>query len=322
MALTEEGLIHVPGLLSRWVRLANGARAHYMTAGETGPSVILLHGGFAGSSGTAGWRYAAPFLGANGFRVYCPDLPGFGLSDVREEHWPTGLGSHVDYLQHFADALCVERFHLAGNSMGCIDSVNFLCAHPNRVLSYALIAGFVGDVAPLQVEPKVNPAVLASFDGTEESMRRMMETIIGHDEAIDDELIAMRTATARRTEQSRAALGPAMLMYALGMGDDAEAVRLTTRGRLDRLPTPGICIYGQDDGMVPVEQGHLQEDALPGIQFFYPDDCGHQAQTDQPDMINHLLLEFFRDGRVGRKTADWAGVSSRRPENAALVEAP
>src|ERR1700722_12221524 len=67
--LTEEGLIKVPGLLSRWVRLGNGAKAHYMTAGETGPSVMLLHGGIPGSSGTAGFRFTASFLGANGFRV-------------------------------------------------------------------------------------------------------------------------------------------------------------------------------------------------------------------------------------------------------------
>ena len=44
----------IPGLYSRWVRLANGARAHYVISGETGPAVILLHGGIVGSSGTAG----------------------------------------------------------------------------------------------------------------------------------------------------------------------------------------------------------------------------------------------------------------------------
>src|SRR5687767_13202120 len=87
--LTDEGIIHIPGLHSRWVRLANGAKAHYVTSGETGPAIILLHGGIVGSSGTAGWRFMAPFLGANGFRVYCPDQPSFGLSDTRPEYHPT-----------------------------------------------------------------------------------------------------------------------------------------------------------------------------------------------------------------------------------------
>ena len=45
VALTDEGIINVPGMASRWVRLANGARAHYVTAGDSGPAIILLHGG-------------------------------------------------------------------------------------------------------------------------------------------------------------------------------------------------------------------------------------------------------------------------------------
>ena len=39
--LTEENIIHIPGLHSRWARLASGARTHYVTSGETGPAIIL-----------------------------------------------------------------------------------------------------------------------------------------------------------------------------------------------------------------------------------------------------------------------------------------
>jgi 2-hydroxy-6-oxonona-2,4-dienedioate hydrolase len=46
------------------------------------------------------------------------------------------------------------------------------------------------------------------------------------------------------------------------------------------------------------------------LQVFYSEDCGHQAQTDRPDLVNPVLLEFFRDGIVGAPTA--AGVSDRR----------
>jgi pimeloyl-ACP methyl ester carboxylesterase len=115
MALTEEGIIEVPGMDSRWVRLANGARAHYMTSGSTGPAVLLLHGGLPGSSGTAGWRFMAPFLAQHGFRVYCPDMPAFGLSDTRKEHWPTGIDSFVEFIHEFANALCLDKFHISGN---------------------------------------------------------------------------------------------------------------------------------------------------------------------------------------------------------------
>src|SRR5688572_23665154 len=103
--LTEEDIIHIPGLASRWVRLANGAKAHYVTSGDTGPAVILAHGGIEGSSGTAGWRFMAPFLGANGFRVYAPDQPGFGWSDTKPEYIRRNAKDHVDFIKMFADAL-------------------------------------------------------------------------------------------------------------------------------------------------------------------------------------------------------------------------
>jgi 2-hydroxy-6-oxonona-2,4-dienedioate hydrolase len=76
MPLTDEGLIDIPGVASRWVCLANGARAHYSTSGDKGPAVILLHGAIAGSSGLAGFRFMLPFLGEQGFRVYDPRSPG------------------------------------------------------------------------------------------------------------------------------------------------------------------------------------------------------------------------------------------------------
>src|SRR2546421_178088 len=72
----------------------------------------------------------------------------------------------------------------------------------------------------------------------------------------------------------------------------------------------------------PVENGFRQEEKLPNVQLFYPDECGHQGQTDQPEMFNQVFLEFFRDGKVSWKTAQWAGVSRRRPINPNVVEQP
>ena len=276
--LTEEDIVFVPGLHSRWVRLANGARAHYVTSGETGPAVILLHGGIEGSSGTAGWRFMAPFLGANGFRVYCPDQPGFGLSDAsRPEHMERGPKAQVDFLRMFADALCIDKFHLSGNSFGCTNSCNFLISHPERVLSVAFIAGGLGDivdpsrrVAPKDGKFTPNPDyVMPQFDGTDESMRVLMEGIIYEKKAIWPELVTMRVRAALRHREARqkAGLPPATLFPPQ---DPNLAQVFTTKNRLDRLTTPMIYMYGMDDVLSPVENGFNQEDAVPNIQFFYP----------------------------------------------------
>lgn len=320
MALTEEGLIEVPGMMSRWIRLASGAKAHYMTSGTTGPAVVLLHGGLPGSSGTAGWRFMAPFLGANGFRVYCPDMPAFGLSDDREEFWPEGVHSYVDFIHEFTTALCLDEFHLAGNSMGCMNTANYVVAHPERVLSFALIAGDIGDVVPAGLKPPAK-IELTQYDGTREGMRSMMSAIIFRGEAINDDLIEMRYAAAERGKKAHAQFWPGLLQYGriIPWENPNIEARLSTKGRLDKLTIPGIYLYGTEDVLTPVEWGYEQEKVLPNVQFFYPEETGHQGQTDSPEIFNNVFLDFFRDGQVSRQSADAAGVSKLRPELPALV---
>lgn len=315
MALTEEGLIEVPGMSSQWVRLPSGAKAHYMTSGTTGPAVVLLHGGIPGSSGTAGWRFMAPYLGENGFRVYCPDMPAYGLSDPRPEYAPTHLHDHVDFIHEFVTALGLEKFHLAGNSMGCANTANYVVAHPERVLSYILVAGDVGDLVP-GPKPPSTISGLSGYDGTREGMRAMMEAIIYRGEVISDDLIEMRYQAAARHAESVKKFFPSILEYAgvKPWSDENIAARLSTKGRIERITTPACYLFGKEDVLTPVEWGYAQEDLLPNVQFFYPEECGHQGQTDRPDLFNPVFLEFFRDGKVSRATADAAGVSKRREE--------
>ncbi|MGW1783705.1 alpha/beta fold hydrolase [Streptomyces sp. NPDC002143] len=317
MALTEENILHVPGLLSRWVRLGNGERAHYMTAGETGPAVILLHGGIPGSSGASGWRFMAPLLAEQGFRVFCPDQPGFGLSDPRPEYRPVnGPYTHVDFLNRFADALCLDEFYLSGNSMGCINTSHYVVRYPHRVKRFVLIAGPVGDQVPFAIEQGLKAQV--GWDGERSTMKRMMQSIIHHEEQITDDLLDARMSAADIHKEGWIAWQKA---NNLGVLDHDVAIALSTRGRLNNLRTPGICLYGRNDTILPMEDlGYKVEDGLPNVQFFYPDDCGHQGQTDQPELFTAVFTEFFRDGKVSRKTADSAGVSKRRPELPEIVE--
>jgi 2-hydroxy-6-oxonona-2,4-dienedioate hydrolase len=324
--LTEEDIIHIPGLHSRWVRLGSGAKAHYVTSGETGPAVILLHGGIVGSSGTAGWRFMAPFLGANGFRVYCPDMPGFGWSDTSPEHYPThGVKSHIDFIREFADALCIDKFHLSGNSMGASNSTYFVVNHPDRVLSVAFIASPPVLTPAERIPPKdgkftPNPAYVSPpWDGSAESMRVLMAGIIYEAKAVWPELIEMRNKAATRQKASQAARTAAME----NLAKDPNYLQWTNvTQRLASMTIPMIHLYGMQDVLGPVENGFRIEDKLPNVQAFYPDECGHQGQTDQPEMFNQVFLEFFRDGKVSWKTSEWAGVSRRRAINPKLVAAP
>ncbi|MDP3659835.1 alpha/beta fold hydrolase [Phenylobacterium sp.] len=328
LKLTDENIIDLPGIASRWVRLADGRKAHYVTAGDKGPAVVLLHGGIEGSSGTAGWRFMAPVLAAAGFRVYCPDRPGFGLSDISKlEYLDTGPKANVDFLNMFADALCLDKFHLSGNSAGCMVSCDYVVSNPERVLSVMFIAGFLGDICDVpNVPPKdgkftPNPSyVMKPWDGTPEGMQHLMDGIIYAKGAVWPALVQMRTLAGNAQREVRARFG--VERQPLRATEPNEKQIFSTKGRLDKLTIPMIYLYGMQDVLLPVENGFHQEDAVPNIQFFYPTETGHQGQTDRPDTFNKVALEFFKTGKVSWPLAVEAGVSLRRPIDPRYIQEP
>jgi 2-hydroxy-6-oxonona-2,4-dienedioate hydrolase len=158
--------------------------------------VVLLHGGIPGSSGTAGWGMLVTRLAEAGFRVYCPDQPGFGLSDPRPEYRPAqGVYSHINFLERFVEALCLDLF-IAGNSMGCANTSLYVASYPHRVERFILIAGPVGDVMPFPAQDRMQVPI--GWDGTRETRMKKMNSIIHHKEAITDDLLEMRSSVSRR----------------------------------------------------------------------------------------------------------------------------
>ncbi len=330
--LTEENLVHTPGIASRFVRLGSGAKAHYMASGDTGPAVILLHGGAAGASSTLGWRHLPQFLGANGFRVYCPDLPGYGLTDpgpAGQEYSKLGTIGESLFLNDFADALCLDTFFMGGQGTGMELIVQYVMAHPERVPGMLLIDGRLWGLVDIAKRVVTKDGKWASEPGREPlpsdspEAERMASQMLGmtvNPSTVWPSLVTMRLKHAAFQAESFSLRQPANERIA----NDPNLQQLVSiKGRFDKLTIPAVYLFGLQDNNNPVENGFLQEDlGLENIQFFYIDECGHQGQNDQPEKFGQISLEFFRDGKVSWKTAEWVGVSRRTPINANLVEEP
>ena len=69
--------------------------------------------------------------------------------------------------------------------------------------------------------------------------------------------------------------------------------RYCMKDTLPKLKIPGLFIWGKQDAVAPVETGYKLEKLLPNITFEYIENCGHQAQTDQPEIVNKLVIDFL-----------------------------
>ena len=74
----NEAQMFLIGAQSSFVEV-DGYRIHYYALGPAdGPVAVLVHG-LGGRS--EDWEKLAPYLAKAGYRVYLPDLPGFGQSE-------------------------------------------------------------------------------------------------------------------------------------------------------------------------------------------------------------------------------------------------
>jgi pimeloyl-ACP methyl ester carboxylesterase len=146
-----------------------------------------------------------PTLGTK-YQVYALDsVGGFGDTDP---YYPAseGVQSRVDQLEAFMDTLCIEKAAVGGNSQGAWVAAKYALDHPDRVEKLVLIAsntisGSMGMEIPMTEGMKA----IRAYNGTEESMRAFLQTIVWNKNLITDELVKLRNDCANRpgAEQAR-----------------------------------------------------------------------------------------------------------------------
>jgi pimeloyl-ACP methyl ester carboxylesterase len=108
---------------------AAGRTIHYHVFGD-GPPVVLLHGGGPGASGYSNYSRNVEALAAR-FRVYVPDLPGYGRS-TKGLDMSDPFGDLAAGLKGFFDEVGIETADLVGNSLGGGAALRFALEHPDR----------------------------------------------------------------------------------------------------------------------------------------------------------------------------------------------
>src|SRR4029077_11877621 len=114
------------GLESHYVML-NGYQIHYLVAGE-GKPIVLVHG-LAGRA--EDWLSIVPELTRKGYKVFAPDLLGFGRSARPDVDYSIAL--QEDIVHEFLDSQKLQQPDVAGWSMGGWIVLKFAAENPGRV---------------------------------------------------------------------------------------------------------------------------------------------------------------------------------------------
>jgi pimeloyl-ACP methyl ester carboxylesterase len=249
-------------------------RLHASIAGRGPETIVLLHG-FGGCHRL--WQPIQQAL-AQDARVVAYDLPGHGGSLDWPEAGPAKIASRA-ILADLAER-GIERFHLAGHSMGGAVAALMALSEPIRVISLTLLApGGFGE--------EINGTLLRRYAAavSDHEIRACLKSMMGPSGPVPDETMKM-LAQMRRNEDQSAKL---MQIAADITRDDRQGV--IQRESLATLPIPVSVVWGMLDGVLPV---HQSNDLPPHFVLHLVPGAGHMLAEEAPELVTQIIRRNLR----------------------------
>lgn len=255
-----------------------GYRTRYAESGKGAKNVLLVHG--LGGSATS-WVYNIGKLGRH-FRVFAPDLIGFGESEKPRIRYSPAV--FVRFLREFMGVVGIKHASVVGSSMGGQIAAEFAIKHPNIAEKLVLIS-------PAGIPPP-------EFKGTKElnqyvrifdarnlgEVRKILGLIDANQSSVTDDYVKS-VYQYRRMEGARHA-------FLSSLRESASAPRLENRLRSIHART--LVLWGREDRMIPVKycEPFIR---MENCRLVILEQCGHRPHAEKPELFNRLVIDFLKE---------------------------
>jgi len=265
---------------------ASDVTIRYWAVGENGSPLILIHG--LGASAEI-WYPNVEALGRH-YRVYVPDLPGFGRSTRPRDYTPQYF---MHFLNDFMTSLGLERASLVGQSLGGGIALYFALMYPDKVdrLVLADSAGLGTDVLftlrlmslPVIGEMLVRPSRWG--------VALFFKLAVKNPAVITDDLVDVYYGFFRRRRAGKDLLR--VLRSLITIGGTREDVLTPIITKLHLLKAPTLIIWGTHDRVLPLRHAMTARDKIRHATLLVYDACGHIPNLEMPERFNRDVRSFL-----------------------------
>jgi pimeloyl-ACP methyl ester carboxylesterase len=254
------------------VETKRGARVRVLEAGSGAP-IVFLHG-------AGGFLHENPFLDelATRYRVYAPELPGYGESTGEEL-----LEDMLDFTLHGWDvvaALGLERPHLVGHSMGGMIAAEMAAIAPNDLAKLVLVSA-----AGLWLPEHPIPDLFAFLP-------HEYAQVLFHDPEAGQALLTggldftnMQALTDFYIANSRRMATAGKIFFPIPNRRVSK--------RLYRVAAETLVLWGKQDRLMPPVYGERWIQLIPGARLVQIDAAGHMLPYEQPKAFVSVVANFL-----------------------------
>jgi abhydrolase domain-containing protein 6 len=252
-------------------------RIVYLEGGK-GETVVLLHG-FGGSKDD--WPLFARHL--KGFHLVIPDIPGFGeSSQVPTDSYD--VESQVKRLDRFMEVLHLDKFHMAGESMGGALTATYGAKYPEKVLTLALLdpAGAPSEnksEVVRQLEQGTNPLLVANAADFDKLMALLFVKTPPIPAPFKRILVADMIAHKEFNKK---------------IWNDWNPEKFTLAAVLPLIQAPVLIIWGDQDKVTDIGGVAFLEKNLKRYKVVILKDTGHLPMFEKPEETARAYLSFLK----------------------------
>jgi pimeloyl-ACP methyl ester carboxylesterase len=238
----------------------------------TGDPVLLIMG-FSWPAQM--WHRLWPAL-SDQFRVIRFDNRGIGQSDA--PRGPYSVADMVGDCIAVLDAAGVSRAHIFGASMGGGIAQEFALTHPERTASLILGCTAAPD-RDAEPAPKI-PWILKIIPPRIIIRRRLQG---GYGANFSPEAIEEDRAILKSTRQSTRGI----------LGQAGAVAAYSSRNRVAQIIAPTLVLHGEADATVPIEEGRILANLIPGAKLETFPGEGHNFMSSVDCPANRVVKEFL-----------------------------
>lgn len=261
---------------SQFVDMGGGLIVHARDEGvPTNPAIVLVHGTISSLQTWEPWEVRLQ----SKYRVISFDLPGFGLTgpDPRGDY---SVETTVRIIDDLTRKLGVDRFAIAGHSMGGWIAWHYALAHPERVTGQILVApagapGVKYPDPPLGIRLGRSPFLrnIIMRVTPRPIIERTLRQSIADQSLVTDKMIDRYWELLLYPGNRKATLSRPSL----------SGLTPATREEMAQIRAPTLILWGQEDRLMPSSASHWFKSTIPGAkEIIYPR-IGHVPMEETPD---------------------------------------
>lgn len=252
----------------------DGLNINYVCEGELGENrqnVLMLHGWGANIKL---FSQIISHLSPH-FRIYAPDLPGFGESDEPKEPWC--VDDYVDFIIKFCKKMGIESCFIIGHSFGGRIAIKLMSRENLPFKTEKIVLTGSAGIKPKQ-SAKSKLKTKCYKIGKKILSTKLCTKIMPN---------ALENLRKKNGSADYNAASPIMRQCLI------KVVNEDLTGLIHNINVPTLLIWGEKDDAVPLSDGQLMEKLIPDSGLVVFEGCGHYAFLEQGGRFCRILDSFF-----------------------------